>query len=100
VTLLANVAIEEDDEGPLVQFLLALTDDRVRNEKGPFDHPQIFVPNGHPGDQASISCFTITNGVKQARDARITIPAVGRNGRPAEGLPPVGTFLGLSPSQP
>ena len=60
----------------------------------------IFVPNGHPGDQVWISCFTITNGVKQACDARITIPAVGRDGRPAEGLPPVGTFLGLSPSQP
>lgn len=33
----------------LVAFLKSLTDERVRIAAGPFDHPQIFVPNGHPG---------------------------------------------------
>ena len=33
----------------LVAFLKALTDERVRSAAAPFDHPQIFVPNGHPG---------------------------------------------------
>ncbi len=30
----------------LVAFLLALTDERVRLQSAPFDHPQLFVPNG------------------------------------------------------
>jgi hypothetical protein len=78
--------------------LLALTDERVRNEASPFDHPEILVPNGHSGNQNAVTCFTTTsNGVNQACDNRSTIPAVGRSGRSAEGLPPLGTFLGLTP---
>lgn len=30
----------------LVQFLKALTDDRVRYDQAPFDHPQLRIPNG------------------------------------------------------
>jgi cytochrome c peroxidase len=30
----------------LVSFLLSLTDDRVRHQKAPFDHPEIALPNG------------------------------------------------------
>jgi cytochrome c peroxidase len=30
----------------LVAFLLSLTDARVKNEEAPFDHPELFVPNG------------------------------------------------------
>jgi hypothetical protein len=97
---MANIVINEGDEEFLVSFLIALTDDRVRNEKGPFDHPEVFVPNGHPGDSVTITCFTVIGGVKQACDDRFTSPAVGRNGRPAEGLAPLGTFLGLPPSGP
>jgi cytochrome c peroxidase len=33
----------------LVAFLKSLTDERVRNGSAPFDHPEIFVPNGDPG---------------------------------------------------
>ncbi|HCF30075.1 MAG TPA: cytochrome C peroxidase, partial [Cyanobacteria bacterium UBA11049] len=34
----------------LVAFLKSLTDERVRLQKAPFDHPSLMVPNGHPGD--------------------------------------------------
>lgn len=34
-------------QADLVAFLTALTDPRVRNQSAPFDHPQIFVPDGH-----------------------------------------------------
>jgi cytochrome c peroxidase len=37
-----------DRDQALVAFLKALTDDRVRNESAPFDHPELFVPNGDP----------------------------------------------------
>jgi len=32
----------------MVAFMVALTDERVRNESAPFDHPEIFIPNGDP----------------------------------------------------
>jgi len=75
----------------LVDFLLALTDDRVKWEKAPFDHPELFVPQGSPGDSTSISCSTPTC------DTLVRLPPVGANGRSAEGLPALGTFLGLDP---
>jgi cytochrome c peroxidase len=64
----------------LVEFLKALTDERVRRAAAPFDHPQIFVPNGHPGDENSVAQVN-----QRARDSFQMIPAVGRNG--ADPLP-------------
>jgi cytochrome c peroxidase len=60
----------------LVEFLtVALTDDRVKQQKAPFDHPQIFVPNGH----RTVLGLPIpdTDG---AMDELLEVPAVGRNG--------------------
>jgi cytochrome c peroxidase len=59
----------------LVAFLESLTDERVRIAAAPFDHPQLFVPNGHPGDTTSV---TQKNG--QAVDSLLEIPATGRDG--------------------
>src|SRR5262249_26472155 len=42
----------EDDA--LVAFLKALTDERVRYEKAPFDHPSLVVPNGALGTNLSV----------------------------------------------
>ena len=56
----------------VVAFLKALTDDRVRMQKAPFDHPEIIVPNGHSG---------FSKGV--AVDNNVTIHAVGAGGGPA-----------------
>jgi hypothetical protein len=33
-----------DELDKLVSFLLSLTDQRVRLEQGPFDHPELLVP--------------------------------------------------------
>jgi hypothetical protein len=64
------------EQTALVAFLKSLTDDRVRFEKAPFDHPQLFVPNGHPGDQSQV----ISDGTGKARDTLMEIPAVGAGG--------------------
>jgi hypothetical protein len=77
----------------LVAFLKALTDERVRQEMAPFDHPQLFVPNGHPGDNVTLSCVNAGN----ACDSMLPIPAVGAAGRFAAGLPPLQPFLGANP---
>jgi hypothetical protein len=60
----------EEEKDALEAFLLALTDERVRYRQAPFDHPQIFVPDGQLGN----SCFALP--VDQFRE----IPAVGRHG--------------------
>ena len=36
--------LKESEKVALVDFLLELTDDRVRYEKAPFDHPQVILP--------------------------------------------------------
>ena len=40
------LGLSEVEKNALVAFMLTLTDDRVRCEKGPFDHPSIDVSNG------------------------------------------------------
>jgi cytochrome c peroxidase len=44
---ITQLDLTDAEKDAIVSFLLALTDDRVRFERAPFDHPQICVPNGH-----------------------------------------------------
>lgn len=84
-----QLGLDNGEKADLVAFMKALTDPRVRDERKPFDHPQIFVPNGHPGNEFSVGS---ENGIL-ADDDRVSIPAVGKDGRPKEGLPPLQPFL-------
>ncbi|WP_242056362.1 MULTISPECIES: cytochrome-c peroxidase [unclassified Nostoc] len=68
--------LTEQEQADLVAFMKALTDDRVRDEKAPFDHPQLLVPNGHQGD----STFVTSGGNGKAKDRFLEIPAVGKYG--------------------
>jgi hypothetical protein len=74
-----------DEIDALVAFMETLTDERVLYRRAPFDHPQLFVPNGHPGDS---SATTDVNGDGLADDLLAIIPAVG-----AEGGDPLPGFL-------
>jgi hypothetical protein len=85
---LSEVELAEGDEEVLVAFLQALTDERVRNEMAPFDHPALSVPSGDGVQDVTTGDITETP---------IAVPAVGKHGRTREGLPPLGTFLGLDP---
>lgn len=64
----------------LIAFLKSLTDERVRYERAPFDHPEIIIPNGHAGDE-----LVVTSGnpldASLAVDESLTLNAVGANGR-------------------
>jgi Cytochrome c peroxidase len=85
--------LTEEEKTALVDFLaFGLLDKRVRFKKAPFDHPELFVPNGHPGDETT----TIDNGAGEAKDILLRIPAVGAGGV----LTPLKPFLNLNPFQP
>jgi len=86
--------MSEDEENALVEFMLALTDDRVRFQRAPFDHPGLLLVDGHRTDlrgQVSKDSRTAVGA-----DAEFWLPAVGTGGSAAP-LPP---FLGLRALQP
>jgi len=87
------------EKSNLVAFLLSLTDERVRNEQAPFDHPQLFIPDGSSVTKNGDIPKGNKIGKDGFRDAEIVkeIPPVGAGGLPAEGLPPIGKFLDLDP---
>lgn len=53
----------------MLEFLKTLTDERVRYQRAPFDHPELILPNGHS---------SVSNGV--AVDGTSYIPPVGKWG--------------------
>lgn len=73
-TLVFPQGISTEDKADLVAFLKSLTDERVRWEKAPFDHPQILVPHGH---QETADPHNLT----QLKDNFLPIPAIGKHGR-------------------
>jgi cytochrome c peroxidase len=74
---LRTIALSESDKEAVVAFLRALTDERVRYERAPFDHPEILVPEGHPVSNT----WVLDNGKGAAIDILQHVPAVGRQGR-------------------
>jgi cytochrome c peroxidase len=86
IELLGLTAQEKID---LVDFLRnGLTDPRTVAQAAPFDHPQLFTPNGHP---QSANGYPITPDPKhpdRATDQLMEVPAVG-----AKGGKPLPTFL-------
>ncbi|MEZ5384043.1 MAG: cytochrome c peroxidase [Prosthecobacter sp.] len=71
-----SLGLDDDDKDAIVAFLKSLTDERVRSRCAPFDHPQLMVPNGHIGDDSSVT----DDGSGKAVDQILVIPATGRNG--------------------
>ena len=81
-------ALTPDEIDAIVAFLESLTDERVLFRRAPFDHPQLFVPNGHPGSPSGV---TDANGDGLADDRMVIIPAVGAEG----GMPLPGFLEGI-----
>jgi len=66
----------------IITFLETLTDNRVRYEQAPFDHPAITITNGHAGNNQII---TQTNPLSPelGADQSVVINAVGAGGNTA-----------------
>lgn len=73
IELMAILGLTPEEKAAMLAFLLSLTDERVRFQQAPFDHPQLFVPNG-PGAPSAI----------MPGDKLTEIPAVGRFGGPLQ----------------
>jgi hypothetical protein len=65
---LKRAGFSADDKAAVVAFLKSLTDERVRNQSAPFDHPSLIVPNG----------MVLVNGAMT--EQTITVPATGAAG--------------------
>jgi cytochrome c peroxidase len=83
------LGLDETQKHDLVAFLLGLTDERVRYQQAPFDHPSLCVPNGHAGDDMAL----LLNRAGNAVDDMLCLPAVGATGATA----PLRAFLELDP---
>jgi hypothetical protein len=77
------LGLTADEKDALVAFLNALTDDRVRTQQAPFDHPELLVPDGERGDTTPVK----TDASGTAADDFLQVPAVG-----AAGGPPLAPF--------
>jgi cytochrome c peroxidase len=99
------LGLTEAEKIDLVSFLLSLTDERVRMERAPFDHPSICVPNGHDEGSLTPTAATTTTAAKKApaptappvnaTDQMMCLDAIGAEGRTA----PLTPFMELSPYQ-
>lgn len=85
-----TLGLTQQEVNDLVAFMKSLTDERVRLEKAPFDHPSLILPSGHVGNEIKVNFNSVTN---QAVQQTVTLPAVGAAGREALGLLPLPTFV-------
>ena len=75
-----DLRLESQARDDIIAFLKTLTDERVKLEKAPFDHPEIKIPHGHIGDNTSVSNNNpLSAGL--AQDEFMIIEAVGANGK-------------------
>lgn len=75
---LPRLKFSEKSRNDLIAFLKTLTDERVRYQKAPFDHPELIMPNGHEGNQSSVTSSEAHPNL--AKDEFLIIPAVGASG--------------------
>ena len=79
------MALDAEEKAALEAFLRTLTDERVRWERAPFDHPSLPIPNGHTEvDGALVESALPGRAAPLAADEILVLPAVGRAGRSPE----------------
>jgi cytochrome c peroxidase len=89
---MGNIRLNQQERAQLVEFLKALTDDRVRYERAPFDHPSLCVPVGYTENPPGVLApDPSVAGSRTAADLGALVPAVGRAGNPV----PLQTFAEL-----
>jgi cytochrome c peroxidase len=78
---MGTINLSQQDRAELLEFMKALTDDRVRFERAPFDHPSLCVPIGH-GESPPGVLTREPGNASTAADLFALVPAVGQSGNP------------------
>ena len=85
ITQIGTLQNAPDKQAALVAFMKSLTDERVRNHAAPFDHPELFIPNGAPemliripardadGNTAPSQAFTIDPVAAQTNQTSLAL---------------------------
>ncbi len=76
---IGNINLNQGEQTQVVAFLKALTDDRVRFQRAPFDHPSLCVPNGHVEQSGQLAIDTSLSG-SVALNKWALVPQVGKEG--------------------
>ena len=89
---IGNIRLTAQERAQIVEFLIALTDDRVRFERAPFDHPSLCIPVGYAETSPGVLTPDASSpGSGSAADLWALIPAVGQAGNAV----PLQTFAEL-----
>jgi cytochrome c peroxidase len=81
VQFLFGFGVAQNTLDDIIAFLKSLTDERVRWEKAPFDHPALPIPDGHAGDENAVGGEAGSDFAGLAATRFTNIPAVGASGR-------------------
>jgi cytochrome c peroxidase len=87
------IGFTTNEKNGLLAFLLGLTDERVRWERAPFDHPSLCFASGHQGNEVSVVESSPGSGKARDNIATPCLSAIGKNGAPSPLVP----FLNLNP---
>ena len=78
---ITRIRINPRDRTALTAFMEALTDDRVRFERAPFDHPSLCLPIGHVESSPGVPQADPTSDSRTAAlDRWALVPAAGQEG--------------------
>lgn len=77
---IGNIRLGGNNRNSIVAFLKAFSDDRVRFQRAPFDHPSLCVPNGHAELAPGMLILDDAQEGSVAQDTFAHIPEVGREG--------------------
>jgi len=85
------LGLTTQEKADLVDFLRnGLTDQRTVKQAAPFDHPELFLANGHP-DNPSTGYPVVNDGTGNATDLAYPMMHILPTGRSGSG--PMNTFL-------
>jgi cytochrome c peroxidase len=85
---IGNIRLGGNNRNSIVAFLKAFSDERVRFQRAPFDHPSLCVPNGHAELAPGMLVLDDSQAGSIAQDTFALVPEVGREGAAA----PLQTF--------
>ena len=80
---IGNIRLNQQERAQIVEFLKALTEDRVRYERAPFDHPSLCVPVGYAENPPGVLTPDTSAGGTAAADVWAFVPPVGQGGNAA-----------------